>query len=358
MRPWLAIACLALLLLAGCSGKPSPAAPVSDPVGVITDPRDRAYLQNQSMAAGSHIHDYWHGRDRVRVLEAESFGGSASCSGGCGDGMTFDWERPAEGDIVPQGTAWVNGTFTLNPEGDNQFTRLELWVKTAKDSETERWGEIRSGVPFSLNTTQETDDPPHYVLSLWQFEVKAFNSADSVKISGSTHWSVEAVRGLPLVPYPPHPDRWNGASRLDLLTESRSTMLIYQTEDPAGGGGTGTTCYNGCLGTHILPSGAVVPFDTDHVEVRVKVGQGVPAGLGLWFHGADTWSESKPAGTMATPGEVVFTIPIEGAMADSPYAPQSLWEFTVWLDQPQPFLQAWTGTYTISVTAFHDAAPS
>jgi hypothetical protein len=355
MRPWPAVALLALLLLAGCSGKPSSPAPSGDPVGVITDPRDTAYLSNQSMAAGSHIHDYWHGRDRVPVVESDGFYGSSTCNGGgCADGMTFDGVRPDEGSIVPQGTKWVNGTFTLTKSGDNQFTRLELWVKTARDQDSVKWGDVQSGVPFSIDATQETDDPPHYVLSLWRFEVKAYNSADTVRVEGHSHWSVEAVRGLPLVAYPPHPDRWNGATRLDLLSESRSTQLVYQTEDPAGGG-TSTSCYGGCLGTHALPSGAVVPFDTDHVTVRLKVDQGLPAGIGLWFHGSDTWAPSKPAGTMGAPGELVYTIPIEGAMADSPYAPQSLWEFRVWLDEPEPAAQAWTGTYTLSVTAFHDA---
>jgi hypothetical protein len=357
MRPWLAVACLSVLLLAGCSGKPPADGAAADPVGVITDPRDTAYLQNQSMAAGSHIHDYWHGRDRVPVLEADGFSGSSSCSGGgCGDGMLFDLVRPDEGLIVPQGTKWVNGTFTLEQQGDNQFVRLELWVKTAKDSEPVPWGTIQSGAPFSVNTTQEADDPPHYVLSLWQFGVKAYGSADSVRVQGKSHWSAEAVRGLPLVPYPPHPDRWNGATELDLLAETRDTTLIYQTQDPQGG--TSTSCYSGCLGLHILPSGAVVPFDADHVEVRLKVDQGLPAGIGLWFHGADTWGFSKPKGSMGAPGELVYTIPIEGALADSPYAPQSLWELRVWLDEPAPNAQAWTGTYTLTVKAFHDAAPA
>lgn len=355
MRSPVAVACaagLVLLLLAGCSGKPAGQSATQESIGVITDPRDRAYLNNQSMAAGSHIHDYWHGRDRVPVVESDGFQGSSSCNGGCSDGMTFDWIRPEEGNIVPQGTKWVNGTFTLTQEGDNQFERIELWVKTAKDQEAVRWGEIHSGVPFSIETSQETDDPPHYVLSLWQFEAKAFNTGDTVRVQGHSHWSVEAVRGLPLVPYPPHPDRWNGATQLALLSESRDTQLVYQTEDPTGGG-TSTTCYSGCLGTHILPSGAVVPYDTDHVEVRLKVDQGLPAGVGLWFHGADTWKPTKPEGKMAAPGELVYTIPIEGAMADSPYAPQSLWEFRVWLDQPEPYLQGWSGTYTLTVTAFH-----
>ncbi|MEA3137659.1 MAG: hypothetical protein QOC71_1940 [Thermoplasmata archaeon] len=355
MRSWLAAGLFLVALLSGCSQGNGAEPAAADGIDVITDPRDTAYLQNGSMAAGSHIHDYWGGRDRVTVLDAES-GGSASCSG-CTDGMVFQSRRPDEGLIVPQGTAWVNGTFTHTSDGKDQFSGFELWVKTAMDSEPKRWGPLESGVPFSINTTQGENDPPHYVLSLWVFQVKALGG-DDIHVGGTYTWKVEAVRGLPLIPYPPHPDRWNGATELDLLSDSGGTELTYEAEIPTFG--TMTSCYSGCPGRHILPNGAVIPFDTDHVEVTVRITGGAPAGLGLSYHGADTWSESKAAGVMSTgtPGETLFTIPIEGSMADSPYAPQSLWEFQVWMDQPQPNLHAWSGEYTIGIKAFKDAQPA
>jgi hypothetical protein len=154
------------------------------------------------------------------------------------------------------------------------------------------------------------------------------------------------------VPYPPHPDPWEGATELALLAETGSTQLTYTAEVPTLG--QTTSCYGSCPGRHILPSGVVVPFDTDRVELRLRILSGAPAGLGLWFHGADTWAETKAIGTVGEPGETLFTIPIEGAMADSPYAPQSLWEFQVWMDQPQPGAQAWTGEYTLEATAYKD----
>ncbi|MFA5944146.1 MAG: hypothetical protein WC876_06745 [Candidatus Thermoplasmatota archaeon] len=348
MRAWLA-APLLVALLAGCSDSTNPDAIPEADIGVITDPRDTSYLQNGSLAAGSHIHDYWGGRERVDIL-ASTASGSWSCSG-CTDGMQFFSARPDEGLIVPQGTKWVNGTFTHRSDGEDQFTGFELWVKTAQDSEPQLQGALQSGVPFSINTTQGENDPPHYVLSLWVFEVKALGGSDR-HIGGEFELNAAAVRGLPLVPYPPHPDRWNGATELDLLSDSGASELTYQMEDPRGG--TSITCASGCPGRHLLPNGTVIPFNTDRVEVRLTIGDGLPVGLGLWFHGGDTWSETKATGELVAPGETLFTIPIEGAMADSPYAPQSLWEFQVWLDQPQPTLQAWRGEYTIEVFAFKD----
>lgn len=349
-RPWALAAPLLLAVLAGCAGSPGEQAQADGPT-VITDPRDTAYLQDGSLAAGSHIHDYWGGRDRVPVLDASS-GGSSTCTG-CTDGMVFQSVRPDEGAIVPQGTAWVNGTWTHESDGQDQFTGLELWVKSAEDVEPERWGPLQSGVPFSINTSQGENDPPHYVLSLWVFQVKALGGQD-IHVGGTFTWKVEAVRGLPLVPYPPHPDRWNGATQLDLLSDAGGTQLTYEQQDPTGGGSI--SCYGACPGRHTLPSGVVIPFDTDRVEVLVRITSGVPAGLGLWYHGADTWTETQAAAVMdtAAPTETLYVIQIEGAMADSPYAPQSLWEFQVWLDQPQPALRAWSGEYTIEIKAFKD----
>lgn len=337
------LAALPALALAGCAEDPDPAPAEGEEVGVITDPRD---LLNGT-APGSHIHDYWGGRGQVTVLD-ESWEGSRWSCGGCSTGgMQFADTRPAEGAIVPQGTRWVNGTFTID-DPDHQYTGLELWVKTAQDVELRRWGPLESGVPFSIETTQEANDPPHYVLSLWQFAVVALGG-DQVTAGGSMAWSVEAVRGLPLVPYPPHPDRWGSATELDLLQDGGGTQLTYVLEVPEYG--TNINCNNGCPGLHTLPSGTVVPHDTGRVEVRLRVTEGAPAGLGLWVHGADTWEFTRVEGAMATPGETLYTIPIEGSMADSPYAPQSLWEFQVWLDQPQPHLQAWSGQYSIEVRA-------
>jgi hypothetical protein len=329
--------------LAGCSSSPG-AQEDAEPVAEITDPRDTSYLGNDQVA---HVHNYWGGQDRVTVLDVEGGPFAASCQG-CGDeGMTFSWQRPDEGDIVPQGTAWVNGTFTFEEEGENLYDSFELWVKTAADASSSRWGPIESGVPFSINTTQEQNDPPHYVLSLWEFEVRALGG-DEIQVSGSASWSVEAVRGLPLVPYPPHPDRWNGAAELDLLQDTQSSELTYYQEVPY----TGYTCHSGCPRTHSLPDGVVVPFETQEVVVTLSITDGIPAGLGLWYHGADTWEQVQAEGESSQQGTWTYTIPVEGSMADSPYAPQSLWEFRVWLDQPQPGLKAWRGTYTIEVVAY------
>lgn len=350
MRPgWLLAFALSCTMLAGCTSSTGDGEAPAAPQNVVTDPRDYSYLQNAT--PGSHIHDYWQGRDRVTVLERAGGPFSSSCSGGCEDGMTFTWGVPEDGVIVPQGTKWVNGTFSLTPEGENTWTRLELWVRTAQDPEAQKWGDLENGKPFSIESTAEKNDPPHYVLSRWEFAVRAYSGTADVAVRGEYAWQVEAVRGLPLLPYPPHPDRWNGATELELLEETRASMLTTYDEDPVSGGQS-YSCYNGCPGTHRLGDGVVVPFETATVEVRIAYGPGVPALLGVTYHGSDTRSFTRLAGTTESPGVTLFTIPLDPGVADSPYARQSLWEFDVWMEYPNdPPLQAWSGEYTITVKA-------
>jgi hypothetical protein len=347
-RSLLLLALLSTASLSGCAGRDAPSGEGSADVPVVTDPLDYSYLQNAT--AGSHIHDYWQGRDRITVIESESGSFGASCSGGCSEGMLFSTRVPDDGIIVPQGTRWVNGTIGLAANGENTWTRLELWIRTAEDAEARPWGNITPGTPFSFESTNEQDDPPHYVLSLWEFGLRAYGAGDEVRVAGKLSWKIEAVRGLPLVAYPPHPDQWNGATELDLLEDTQASQYTLYREDPTGS--TSTFCSGGCPGTHRLGDGVVVPFDAATVEVRLSYGPGMPAGLGVSFHGSDTRSLTKLTGTTESPGVTLFTIAVEPGVADSPYAKQSLWEFDVWLDYPQdPPVQAWSGEYTLAVTA-------
>jgi hypothetical protein len=332
---------VALLLVAGCAS-PGPSDSTQDAdLPTITDPRDTAYLANAT--PGSHVHDYWQGRNEIQVISTSGSLWSA-CYGACDSGMSAAHERPEEGVIVPQGTKWVNGTFNFTAHAENTATTFELWVKTAEDSRAKLVGPLTPGVPFSIESTQDKNDPPHYVLSLWQVEVVGKSGAEDVVFRGDYQWEITAIRGLPLVPYPPHPDRWEGRKELNLLEERREALLYYETP-------SSYVCYGGvagCPGRHHLPDSVVVPFDTDRVEVRVT--STVPT-FGLRFHGADTWKFQRVQSQMSGLDQL-FVIPVTGAAGDSPYAKQSLWEFWLDLDQPQPNLEAWTGTYTISVKAF------
>src|SRR5688572_16284316 len=102
---WLVAALLlASFALAGCSSSPGGADDDAPGPDVVTDPRDLT----AGTAPGSHVHDYWQGRDQVEVVKADSGGGSVSYGGDHGIVASF---VPPDGNIVPQGTGVIEATL-------------------------------------------------------------------------------------------------------------------------------------------------------------------------------------------------------------------------------------------------------
>jgi hypothetical protein len=339
MRGW----CLALagLLLAGCASPPEQAVAGDEPV-VVTDPRDLA----NGTAPGSHIHDYWQGRTEVDVLDVSQDIGGVSYSGS--DHGVIASFQPEEGTIVPQGTGELEAVLDWQAEEGTplfptEFTRFELWVKTAADSESHAVQTAEKGVPFRFNTTNEQDDPPHYTVSLWEFSLVVYNDGgDSMTYSGGVELRVRAFRTLPLVVFPPHPDPWAGARELVLHEEDghaeQSGLVVTYS------------CTNGCLPWFKPDNGTVVPFDASEVVLVFEPKAGAtPTPVSLDVHGADSRTFHTEAGQDQA-GSLRFVIPVEPGMGDSPYARQSLWEFRIRLDTPME-QGAWQGDYHVVAKA-------
>lgn len=341
---WTTLALLASLL-AGCASDGDGNEEAAEQPNVVTDPRDLA----ASMQPGSHVHDYWDGRDQVQVVAADSGGGSVSYGGDHGIVATF---VPPDGSIVPQGTGVVEATLDwtedeggpLGQAFPTAFTRVELWVKTAADAEPHFVQVVEKGVPFRFNATNEQDDPPHYVVSLWEFSVMLWNEGgERTTFNGQWRFSATAHRTLPLATFPPHPDPWAG----------QTEKLLYEHAGHAEQTGLVLTsaCTNGCLPWFTPDSGTTVPFDAARVEVVFAPGAGAtPVPVSLAVHGADSRSFRDVAGQDAGNGATRFTIELEPGMGDSPYAAQSLWEFRVHPATPQE-QGVWRGAYTVSAKA-------
>lgn len=345
----LAVACLAL---AGCASTPAPAETSQEAPGVITDPRDTAYLANAT--PGSHVHDYWQGRDSVQVLDETTGGGCFQYAGDQGLMARF---QPPDGNIVPQGTGVVEVLVDWQIDEDTgpsipgvpgtstAFTSMELWVKRAPDAEASLVAEVQDGVALRFNSTNQEDDPPHYVLSLWEFQVVAVNEgADSTSFCGTFHVQATAFRTLPLEVFPPHPDRWNGSSELPLRAIDVNVQLH-----------TGLvvtySCFNGCADITFGPDdGLVVPHDANEVLVTVTTDTAsTPVPFALQVHGADTRAFADVVAETDEPFLQVFRVPAD-ARGDSPYAAQSLWEFRVHMSTPMD-QGAWTGSYHVTAVA-------
>lgn len=344
MRTTILLVALLAAALSGCVDEAEPT-PADSPSNVVTDPLDYSYLDNET-DDGSHVHDYWNGQDTLPVAGRQTTINSR-CSG-CGEGSFEVMSvRPPSGSIVPQGAAFVDLTFTWTESEASRYDGAELWIKTAADAEAQRAGAILSGETFRFNSTNEQNDPPHHVLSLWVFELH-FTGGDEIIFEGDIAMEATATRGLEIPPWPAHPDHWKGATELTIIDRDGSVFWYDRYEL---NGGTSSSCYIVCELSHAPDEGVIVPPQTGHVAVELSFEPGaIPTGIGLAYHGADTWDMQPLEPVEAEPLRWVYEIPIEPGRHDSPYALQSLWQFQLFLDQPTP-AQAWHGDYHITVTA-------
>lgn len=339
--------CLLAVALSGCSGPSEPMGATGAPIRV-TDPTDTSQLQD----AGPHIHDYWAGEPRKRILEAQrdSEGLIASCTG-------WSWEmfRPATGETVLQGTATVEVTLSWTPGLGDQFRDPELWVKTAADSREHRVQRIQSGQTVAFAVSANQSDLPHSVLSNWQIHwfIHPGNPTDpfcSIRFSGRISIRVEIVRGLEIEPFPGHPDLWRNETQLKLLQGGRD-VRFYQGPKAPGAGLCLSDSDGNCLWKpHVTKNGTIVPYDAATVQVTVRNNGAGAFELGFAYHGADTWdltypTERIPAGTTRT-----YDLALRPNEGDGPYAIQSLWEFWTY---PTQASQVYAGTYSIEIQAVH-----
>ena len=335
---------LAVSLMAGCSGSPA-AEPVIDEPTVITRPDDFA----NATAAGSHIHDYWGGKDRLTVVELTHPGGDEPGTGpGFASGQDIEVRsfQPESGHVVPQGTAAVEVTFTWTADELDSYTAPVLWMKTAGQNATVSMGEVVNGEAKAIEVGAPAADLPHQLLSAWVFELR-MSSPDPMplRFKGAVTLKVDALRGLPLPIYPPHPDRWQGQPQLPLL--QASGQLSY-FEDLGDGGCNGMSCPE----VFRPESGKIVPNDAFLVLVTLTTTGPTPpaAPLELHYHSGLQREFATATPTRTQGNTQVFEILVDGG-GDGPYATQSQWEFTVRPPAAGPLRTAWVADYAVDVVA-------
>lgn len=350
MRLRLAALATALIapLLAGCleeAATPGRADGGTSPQ-VVTRPDDFEALDNMSTDDRPHLHDYWGGKETLRVMDATEPEGV----------MLFgDWYahtfRPDAKRVVPQGASEVAVTFTWTDEPDDAFTGPELWVKTAADREAKFVADVAKGETIRFPTTNPENDLPHNVISAWELEFRIFPPEDGVRPivkSGEIAIVVDATRGLDIPLFPAHPDRWESATEIQLLDDASDPIVIEE-----GHSIDGYRCYTGCIDRHVPRDGIVVPFDAESVEVTLTHAAQSPSRLGLAWHGADTWEWTVRAPDADDGTTKTWTIPLARGMGDGPYAAQSVWEFVPMLidGAPDAGEGVFVGAYSITARA-------
>jgi hypothetical protein len=316
-------------LLAGCSGT-DPAPDSADSITLVTDPtQGRA-----DPSAGVHLHDYWGSSTRKTVfdgvLAVQTFSLSPNTQG-----FSVAVALPEPGDVVPQGAASVEVTFTWTPSPElgasNQFAGARLAVRTAADREAQDLGPVTSGQTIVMESSNERNDLPHQVLSAWEFhwmlEPVATPAASLISFQGELDVFVEAVRGLEIPLYPGHPDQWLGRPEFPLFAAEGMAVM---DGDPRTGA---WRCYGPCP-QHMTPGdGIVVPIDASHIRVTLDRDTPMPTRLGLAYHDAVSrdWKVAQPIEETDTSRIYILDV-LEGG--DGAYARQSNWEFVLIAEEP------------------------
>lgn len=335
-------------LLAGCTDEPAPAENDDGPT-LVTDPRD---LEGGN-SSGEHLHDYWGGQDRLTLHEEETSGGGliSTCNG-------FSWYvfQPDTDHTVIQGTEFVEITMDWQDEPTDHYSDPELWIRTAEDDAPHFVSAVEPGQTVVFETNNTANDLPHQQLSSWEFHWVLYPGEEAdpncnLWFHGDMTFRSEIVRGLEIPLYPGHPDRWDNATMLPVLDESKSVFLDQGTDEGgnglclSGGGEDG-----GCFWENHRPSGgAVVPHDARTVEVRIVPANTGPFDIQFAYHDAATREMTTMDPTREDGDTRIYVIDV-GSGGDGPYAKQSLWEFRVYPDQQTATYVE--GGYAITVETF------
>jgi hypothetical protein len=296
-------------------------------------------------APGSHVHDYWGGQDRLTVVNATHPGGGEQGTGpgfASGTDIVVRSFQPGAGHVVPQGTAAVEVTFAWTDAQLDSYRDPVLWMKTAGQNATEKVGPVANGKPLRVEEGAPAADLPHQSLSAWVFELR-MSSPDPMplRFKGAVALRVDAIRGLPLPVYPPHPDAWKGATALPLLNGSGQLSYL---EDVGDAGCDGASCPQ----VFRPGSGRIVPFDATLVHVEVTYGG--PRAVELWYHSGLERAFQRAEPAQRDPGHDVYELEVAGG-GDGPYATQSQWEFTVLPPSVGPVRSGWATDYSLKAVA-------
>lgn len=347
----------ALALMGGCLGSGPNAAPPTDSIETITDPRDRAYLSSPGAENETHIHDYWAQSSEVD-LGSHAFQLSSLGIMNTVPRVPRNHQTAillGEGKTVFPGAAWLNATATF-ASSDGLAKRLAL---SAVSPNKKPFGplELQSGRTVSLGLNMSDWDLPHSTVSRWSFAL-GLSGSNSILPGGSVSGSIsfKIARGnQPIPPSPTHRDFWNGSAAL-LLHRSEGPLLEI--------GGLGSTLAPGQQAPEFVANFSIVPlvpFDTKELHLRLGFNSSTPDAVHhdprlSWIPADKRNVEGKnlpPTKRDAT--SRTWIVPVEARSWDSPYANNTAWSFILQYHQGgYPFGPTlMKGDWQLSLVAFH-----
>ena len=339
MRLSVVLAAIALLF-AGCasSDEPEPAAtnetPAGDAAPTVAPVDDGTVPMDMDVGAAPHIHDYWQGKERVTLFEGTV---TPNSTGDAFFATTFTaifaqearvggqpWLLP-DGSIVFEGTGSMEVTATLP---DPTTTSLAMSYKSAERPDFTDPITLPTGTPVVIEIAPQMTDMPHSATSRWAF---FFQPEAPGTMLGPFELKIDVVNMRDVGLFPGHPDLFEGANEKVLMDgHHRTEKFAYATR-------AAYLLQNGDFGEPEFTPEQIVPMETTLIRVEVLI-TGTEAAAGevtearFFYRGADT-SALQPGGEPVegsfAEGRLVWEVPVEMIMTDSPYATESQWRFMV-----------------------------
>lgn len=239
----LVLVVLAAAPLAGCVGAPQEAegdAPRTNESAPqdLTAPDGRGEIAGfeetnrtePGLGGMSHDHDYWKGRDRVELHQGNyAFVPIPLAPDGYPVASANGDLRPTPPNLVFEGTAFVEvlvSELSVFGAPHPLATMRVHYITAADDGSAWRDGGVaRQGEPLLIPVEPLQTDMPHASSSLWMFRM--FTEEPGY---AQVNVTLTAVRGAPVVDWPPHPDFYaNGPERVvldaDVTTEERGALV-------------------------------------------------------------------------------------------------------------------------------------
>lgn len=335
------LALLAILLagsLAGCLGgsgqddaaqaaAAKEAAAKANLTANLTD--DGTMPMNATAGAKPHNHDYWKGRERVTVFDADLnpqamsgatffalFGEQRAGAGGA----TFTLP---DGQIVYEGTGKMEFTATYSdPTVSGVAIRYHGAEKTL-------WGaplDLPSTKATTIEVTPEMSDEPHSSSSKWGFLLES--SGNPGVANGKVHLKIDIIKMRNIELFPAHPDYFANRTFLKVMDKDVDMKGNGMAEDMqilATGGGDPPG----------FPPEHVIPMDTKTLLVRFELKSITSANPAadtskyyFLYRAADTAFRYRVANSTGAEGKAIFyKIPVGQGQGDSFYAKTSQWLF-------------------------------
>jgi hypothetical protein len=325
LRPVVVFALALSLLFSGCVLGPADPNPPQDggDAHLVRDPSDYSYLDDPTNASRPHIHDYWGDRTEIEVLDKVfhlTFNRFEGASDTLGRYSTFVYLP--EGSTVFPGTALVNITVEWSsPDAVQKSLTVHWW---AANPEYNGMADFPTGssTTISVPSNDTTNDLPHTTASAWRLRLSMSGSAGSMDVRVGVLIHRQAGE---LALAPAHPDLWGNNTSLTL--HDGSGALSRPEASPSQKPPQYPRVEN------------LTPAHATQVHVYLAYNSTTARDLHwkpvLSWHGADRhkghWERERtsPSEHRSGPGGelLLWIIPVEPRMWDSPYASESQWTF-------------------------------